>query len=115
MLDQGDVENVLAHDKTLQSLVSQELKTLKMDEERVEVPESVKDAEKPKPSGQLVVEEEVAVGHLGWSARVYSFARGLKICTEAHVIHSEIVPRKHGCLVFRFPLLGELSSPHFGI
>ena len=68
VLDQGEVENVLAHDNTLQTLLSKELQTLKMDEERVEAPESVMDVEKPKPSGQLVVEEDVAVGHLGWSA-----------------------------------------------
>ena len=68
ILNQGDLDSVLAKDKKLQSLVSKELQALKKDDERIEESKVAKDAQKSKPNGQLVVEEEVALGHLGLSA-----------------------------------------------
>ena len=66
---QGDLASVLESDKSLQSSYSKELEALQKDEGRTGKVEGVEVTQKDaKAKGQLVVEEEVAIGHLGWSA-----------------------------------------------
>ena len=71
---QGDLSSVLETDKTLQSSFSKELEALKRDEEQVEDVVDAKNAQQQtETKGRLVVEEEVAIGHLGWPACVYTY------------------------------------------
>ncbi|TCD68828.1 hypothetical protein EIP91_009695 [Steccherinum ochraceum] len=66
VLSQGSLSNALAKDQKLQSEVKKEHEAIEKEEQTVEQTEAVDDPK--KSSGQLVVEEEVAMGHIGWSA-----------------------------------------------
>ncbi|TCD61149.1 hypothetical protein EIP91_008843 [Steccherinum ochraceum] len=72
VLSKGTLSSALAKDKTLQLEVNKEREALEKEEHTVEHTEA-EDTNPPKqPGGQLVVEEEVAMGHVGWSAlRLY--------------------------------------------
>ncbi|TCD71270.1 hypothetical protein EIP91_011749 [Steccherinum ochraceum] len=66
VLSQGSLSNALAKDQKLQSEVKKEHEAIEKEEQTVEQTDAADDAK--KPSGQLIVEEEVAMGHIGWSA-----------------------------------------------
>ncbi|THH33272.1 hypothetical protein EUX98_g944 [Antrodiella citrinella] len=69
IISQGSLSSALAKDKTLQLEVNKEQQALEMEEQTVE--ETTAEAS-AKPKGQLIVEEEVAIGRLSWSAfRMY--------------------------------------------
>ncbi|TCD61578.1 hypothetical protein EIP91_008233 [Steccherinum ochraceum] len=68
VLSQGTLDSALARDRKLESEVNKEREASEKEEQTVKpiVAEGV-DAPK-KPNGLLVVVEEIAVGHVGWSA-----------------------------------------------
>ncbi|TCD60867.1 hypothetical protein EIP91_009386 [Steccherinum ochraceum] len=75
ILSQGTLSSALEKDKKLQSELDKDQETLQKYEQTVEELEADKTPEK-KPSGQLVVEEEMAVGRVSWSA-LRLFARNM--------------------------------------
>ena len=72
VLSQGDLSSALAKDKALQAAVNKERKAIEKDDQvaALDAPQEEPDANIKKLSGQLVVEEEVAMGHMGWSASI---------------------------------------------
>ncbi|KAH8086658.1 multidrug resistance-associated ABC transporter [Cristinia sonorae] len=66
---QGSLSNALAMDKKLQSELNKERQILEKEEQVAEQHKDLPTADvNAKPSGKLIVEEEVAIGHIGWSA-----------------------------------------------
>lgn len=65
---QGSVSDALAKNKTLAHEVEEDIQLIEKSEADVDEETSVPPPEKPKPSGKLVMAEEVAVGHVSWSA-----------------------------------------------
>ena len=72
ILSQGSLSSALEKDQKLQSELNKDQETLEKYEQTVEELEADKTPAK-KPSGQLVVEEEMAVGRVSWSARTLLF------------------------------------------
>ncbi|THH30400.1 hypothetical protein EUX98_g3808 [Antrodiella citrinella] len=67
ILSQGSLSSALAKDKKLESDVTKERQAIELEEKNLDET-SVGQAPATKPKGQLIVEEEIALGHLGWSA-----------------------------------------------
>lgn len=92
ILSQGTVSDALAKDQTLSLEVAEEEKNIEKAEDEIDPTE---DAAKPtddskKDAGKLVVAEEIAVGHVSWSAGKPS---RLSLCRRCLVaFFSEIVP-----------------------
>lgn len=75
VISQGSLSSALAKDKKLSAAAAKEAEQLEKAEEEVTDPKQDTD----KGNGKLVVSEEIAEGHVGWSARtetpLYSFCR----------------------------------------
>ncbi|KAI0782172.1 multidrug resistance-associated ABC transporter [Abortiporus biennis] len=72
IVSQGSLSNALAKNKTLSVELIQESKELEQDDEHV-VQEKPNDLLK-MAAGKLIVEEEVEIGHVGWTALKLMFA-----------------------------------------
>ncbi|THH29810.1 hypothetical protein EUX98_g4362 [Antrodiella citrinella] len=66
VVSQGSLSSALAKDKKLESEVNKERQAIELEEQVIE--EVTTGEAVTKPKGQLIVEEEVALGHIGWPA-----------------------------------------------
>lgn len=64
--NQGSLEKVLENDPRLSTQIAEESQALEQVEHAVDVV-SLEAPAKENTSGKLIVEEEIAVGHMGWS------------------------------------------------
>ncbi len=67
VLSTGSLSSALAKDEKLSAEIAKESKALEKGDSDINM--SKPDVDGPKASGKLVVEEEIAVGHVGWTAR----------------------------------------------
>ena len=85
---QGSIANALEHDSKLAAEVAKEQADIEKAEETVD--EQVPAEEPPKPdAGKLVVEEEIAVGHVGLQASTPDPAMGLGFALNRRCTYSE--------------------------
>ncbi|KAI0076652.1 P-loop containing nucleoside triphosphate hydrolase protein [Panus rudis PR-1116 ss-1] len=68
ILSQGTLSNALAKDKTLSAELAQEQKAIEKDDEKLKVAPEPAQAKPKDGKGKLIVEEEVALGHVTWHA-----------------------------------------------
>lgn len=93
ILSQGSLANVLEHDSHLVKEVIEEREEI----EKAEIDanfEKPEDAMAKQTAGKLVVDEEIEVGHVGWTARMSSrkcFLSGNELTSSG----SQAIPRKH--------------------
>lgn len=73
VISQGSIASALEHDKKLAAEVAKEEAEIEKAEATVD--EQALDELPKQDSGKLVVEEEVAVGHVGWQASVSDLLR----------------------------------------
>ncbi|THG98467.1 hypothetical protein EW026_g3729 [Hermanssonia centrifuga] len=66
VLSTGSLSSALAKDEKLSAEIAKESKALEKGDSDINM--SKPDVDGPKASGKLVVEEEIAVGHVGWTA-----------------------------------------------
>ncbi|KAF7305977.1 ATP-binding cassette transporter [Mycena chlorophos] len=76
ILSQGTVSDALAHDETLAKEVRKEEEQLAAADKEIDVEEIAAEAVEKKDKGKLIVAEELAVGHVSWSALLLYF-RGM--------------------------------------
>lgn len=77
VLSQGDLFSALEKDKKLQAAANVERQVLEKDDQvaALEGDEDKPDKLAKKLAGKLIVEEEVAIGHIGWSASMCTTSR----------------------------------------
>ena len=63
---QGDLSSALAQDQGLLSEINKERQEMENDEQSSR--DQINEGDVKKPSGQLIVEEEVVEGRVGWSS-----------------------------------------------
>ena len=65
---QGSLSSVLANDKQLSSEVVEQNEIIEKAEHDIDHQEVIEKQPKAAPDGKLIVDEEVAIGHVSWSA-----------------------------------------------
>lgn len=93
ILSQGSLANVLEHDSHLVKEVLEEREEIKKAEFEANI-EKPEDAMAKQTSGKLVVDEEIEVGHVGWTART-CFKKCLPSQSELTLPGSQVIPRQH--------------------
>lgn len=83
---QGDLSSALANDKALQKELSKEQQAIENDKDTIDEPVPEADTSKDPSSGKLIVEEEVAIGQLSWSARTWYIFNHLRPVFDSHLL-----------------------------